>query len=167
MNVFLNLQWLIGGMRDDEIRRKNLFKLRKFLIHRLTEVCDLLLIAHIDRQGDCTAALPLSSGVLPRVIIQIGGRSLIAGDNLDQIPEINGSSSRGLSDSNFPNCVSAFELAGGIDNDLSLARLECASRRNNVAGTQDLPESCRLQSVFSQPILRIFQVDHLRQKTAP
>ncbi len=30
MNVFFNLQWLIGGMRDDEIRRKNLFKLRKF-----------------------------------------------------------------------------------------------------------------------------------------
>ncbi len=148
MNVLLNLQWLIGGVRDDEIRRKNLFKLCKFLIDRLTEVCDLLLIAHVDRQGDCTAALPLSSGVLPRVIVQIGGGSLIAGKNLDQIPQINGSSSRGLSDSNFPNCVSAFELAGGIDNDLSLARLECASRRNNVARAQDLSESCRLKSVL-------------------
>src|SRR5438445_8446863 len=149
MNVFLNLQGLIRRMGDDEIRRKNLFKLGKFLIDRLTEVCDLLLIAHVDRQGDCTAALPLSSGVLPRVIVQIGGRSLIGGKNLDQIPQINGSSSRGLSDSNFPNCISAFELAGGIDNDLSLARLECASRRNNVAGAQDLPESCWLESVLS------------------
>src|SRR6266571_7614343 len=129
-------------MRDDEVRRKNRFKLCKFLIDRLTEVRDLLLIAHVDRQGDCAAALPLSSGVLPRVIVQICGGSLIAGKNLDQIPQINRSSSRGLSDSNFPNCVSAFELAGGIDNDLSLACLECASRRNNVAGTQDLPESC-------------------------
>jgi len=45
MNVLLNLQWLIGGVRDDEIRRKNLFELCKFLIDRLTEVCDLLLIA--------------------------------------------------------------------------------------------------------------------------
>src|SRR5216683_7826836 len=124
MNVLLNLQGLIRGMGDDEIRRKNLFKLCKFLINRLAEVCDLLLIAHIDCQGDCTAALPLSSGVLPRVIIQIGGRSLIAGDNLDQIPQINGSSSRGLSDSNFPNGVSAFELAGRIDDDLSLVGLE-------------------------------------------
>src|SRR6266481_9915748 len=105
MNVLLNLQRLIGGVRDDEIRRKNLFELCKFLIDRLTEVCDLLLIAHVDRQGDRTAALPLSSGVLPRVIVQIGGRSLIAGKNLDQIPQINGSSSRGLSNSNFPNCV--------------------------------------------------------------
>src|SRR5882724_10237256 len=103
MNVFLNLQWLIGGMRDNEIRRKNLLKLCKFLIDRLTEVRDLLLIAHIDRQRDGTAALPLSSGVLPRVIVQIGGRSLIAGKHLDQVPQINGSSSRGLSDSNFPN----------------------------------------------------------------
>src|SRR5882757_8215573 len=148
MDVLLDLQGLIRGMGDDEIRRKNLFKLCEFLIDRLTEVCDLLLIAHIDRQGDCTAALPLSSGVLPRVIVQIGGRSLIAGKNLDQIPQINGSSSRGLSDSNLSNCVSAFELAGGIDNDLSLARLECASRRNNVARAQYLSESCWLESVL-------------------
>src|SRR5260370_17341409 len=119
---------------------------------RRTEVCDLLVIGHVDRQGDCTAALPLSSGVLPRVIVQIGGRSLIAGKNLDQIPQINGSSSRGLSDSNFPNCISAFELAGGIDNDLSLARLECASRRNNVAGAHDLPETSWLESLLAYSI---------------
>src|SRR5437868_9810861 len=140
MNVFLNLQRLIRGVGDDEIRRKNLFELCKFLIDRLTEVCDLLLIAHIDRQGDRTATLPLSSGVLPRVIVQIGGRRLIAGKNLDQIPEINGSSSRGLSDSDFPNGVSAFELAGRINNDLSLVGLECASRSNNVSRAQDLSE---------------------------
>src|SRR5229473_7023188 len=167
MNVFLDLQGLVGGMRDDEIRRKNLFKLCKFLIDRLTEVCDLLLIAHIDRQGDCTAALPLSSWVLPSVIVQIGGRSLVAGKNLDQIPQINGSSSRSLSDSDFPNGVSAFELAGRIDDDLSLVGLECASRRNDVARAQDLPESCRLQSVLSESILRIFQVDDLGQQASP
>src|SRR5438552_6264683 len=167
MNVLLNLQGLIGGVRDDEIGGKNLFELCKFLIDRQTEVCDLLLIAHIDRQGDCTAALPLSSGVQPRVIVQIGGRSLIAGKNLDQIPQINGRSGRGLSDSDFPNGVSAFELAGGIDYDLSLARLECASRRNNVARAKYLSESCRLKSVFSESILRIFQVDHLGQQASP
>src|SRR6266436_8483902 len=164
MNVLLNLQRLIGGVGDDETRRKNLLELCKFLIDRLTEVCDLLLIAHIDRQGDCTATLPLSSGVLPRVIVQIGGRRLIAGKNLDQIPEINGSSSRGLSDSDFPNGVSAFELAGRIDDDLSLPCLECAARRNNVARAQDLSESCRLKSVLGQSILRIFQVDYLGQQ---
>src|SRR4029077_1690753 len=98
-----------------------------FLIDRLAEVCDLLLIAHIDRQGDCTAALPLSSGVQPRVIVQICCGRLIAGKNLDQIPQINGSSSRGLSDSDLPNCVSTFKLAGRIDDDLSLAGFECAS----------------------------------------
>src|SRR6266704_6154681 len=106
MNVLLNLQWLIGGVRNDEVRRKNLFKLCKFLIDRLTEVRDLLLIAHVDRQGDCTAALPLSSGVLPRVIVQIGGGSLIAGKNLDKIPQINGSSSLSLSYGNIANCLS-------------------------------------------------------------
>ena len=79
----LTCNGLIRSVRDDEIRGKNLFRLCKFLIDRLAEVCDPLLIAHIDRQGDCTAALPLSTGVLPRVIVQIGGGSLIAGKNLD------------------------------------------------------------------------------------
>src|SRR6266550_5246615 len=138
MNVLLNLQWLVGGVRDDEVRRKNLFELCKFFIDRLTEVSDLLLIAHVDCKGDRTATLPVSSGVQPRVIVQICCGSLIAGNNLDQISQINGSSSRGLSDSDFPNGVSAFELAGRADNDLSLASFEFASRRNNVAGAQYL-----------------------------
>src|SRR6266852_8768911 len=161
MNVLLDLQGLIRSVRDDEIGRKNLFKLCKLLIDRLTKLCDLLLIAHVDCQGNRTATLPFSSGILPRVVVQICGGSLIAGKNLDQVSQINGSSSRGLSDSDFPNGVSAFELAGRIDDDLSLVGLECASRRNDVAGAQDLPDSCRLQSVLSESILRIFQVDDL------
>src|SRR6266850_4524765 len=128
MNVLLDLQGLIRGVRDDEICRKNLLKLCKFLIDRLTELRDLLLIAHVDCQGDCTATLPLSSWVLPRVIVQVSGGTLVAGKNLDQVPEINRGSGRSLTHSNIPNCVSAFELTGGIDNDLSLARLEFSSR---------------------------------------
>src|SRR5260370_39279348 len=111
MNVFLPLQRLIGGMRDNEIGWKNLLELCKFLIDGLTKLCNLLLIAHIDCQGDRTATLPLSSWVLPRVVVQIHGRTLVAGENLDQVPQINRSSGRSLRDSNLPNCVSAFELA--------------------------------------------------------
>src|SRR5712672_1697457 len=100
MNVLLDLQGLIRGVRDDEICRKNLLKLCKFLIDRLTKLCDLLLIAHVDCQGDCTATLPLSSWVLPRVIVQVRGGALVAGENPDQVPEIDRSSGRSLSDSN-------------------------------------------------------------------
>src|SRR5438270_4872834 len=107
MNVFLDLQGLIGGMRDDEICRKNLFKLCKFLIDRLTKLCDLLLVAHVDCQGDCAATLPLSRWAVPRVVVQIAGRALVAGDNLDQVPEINRSSGRSLGYGNIPNCASA------------------------------------------------------------
>src|SRR5229473_5354671 len=148
MNVVLNLQWLIGGVRNDDVRRKNLFELCKFLIDRLTEVCDLFLIAHVDRQGDCAAALPSTSWALPRVVVQIPGWALVAGKNLDQVSEINRSSGRGPSDSNLPNRVSAFELTRGIDSDLSLARHEFATRCNDVAGAQELAESCWLQSIL-------------------
>src|SRR5260370_10042265 len=134
MNVFLDLQGLIGGMRDDEICRKNLLKLREFLIDRLTKLCDLLLIAHVDCQGDCTATLPLSSGVLRCVVIKVLSGALVARKNLDQVPEINTGSGQSLSYGNIPNCVSAFELTRRVNNDLSLACFEFAARCNNVAG---------------------------------
>src|SRR5438445_3639542 len=146
-------------MRDDEIRRKNLLKLCKFLIDRLTEVCDLLLIAHVDCQGNCTATLPLSSGALPGVVVQIPRRTLVAGKNLDQVSEINRSSGRSLTYSNIPNCFSALELTRGIDNDLSLACLEFAARCNNVASAQDLSASWWLQSVLRKTVLRRLNVD--------
>src|SRR5580692_5777075 len=148
MNVLLDLQGLIGGMRDDEIRRKNLFKLKKFLIDRLTKLRDLLQIAHVDCQANCTATLPLTSRVLPRVVVQILGGSLVAGENLDQVPEINWSSGRGRRYNHIPNCISAFELPRGINDSLSLACLEFAPRRNNVVGAQDLSERRRLQSIL-------------------
>ncbi len=69
MNVFLNLQWLIGGMRDDQVGRKNLVELCKFLVDGFAERRDLLLVAHVDRKRDRTAALPFSLWVLPRVIV--------------------------------------------------------------------------------------------------
>src|SRR5260370_42685460 len=144
MNVLLNLQWLIGGVRNDEVRRKNLFELCKFLIDRLTEVCDLFLIAHVDRRGDCAAALPSTIWALPRVVVQIPGWALVAGKNLNQVSEINSSSGRERGYSNTDNRVSAFELTRGIDNDLSLARLEFSARCNDVSGAQQLAGgSCR------------------------
>jgi len=41
MNVFFDLKWLVGRMRDDQVRRKNLLKLSKFPVDRLTERRDL------------------------------------------------------------------------------------------------------------------------------
>src|SRR5260370_10129751 len=95
MNVMLNLRRLIGGVRNDEVSRKNLFELCKFLIDRLTEVCDLFLIAHVDRQGDCAAALQSTIWALPRVLVQIPGWALVAGKNRAQVPELNRRSGRG------------------------------------------------------------------------
>ncbi len=69
MNVFLNLQRLIGGMRNDQVRRKDFAELRKLPVDGLAKRRDLPLVAHVDRQRDRTAALPLSSRALPRVVI--------------------------------------------------------------------------------------------------
>src|SRR5882724_8009814 len=147
MNVFLNLQWLIGGMRDDQVRRKNLAELRKFLVHGLTERSDLLLVAHVDRKGDRTAPLPLSPWILPCVVIQVLGGALVSAADFDQVTEVDGSAGRRCGHSHIAYCIYAFELTGRVENYLPLASLECAARSDDVAGAQHISQRRWLQTV--------------------
>src|SRR5229473_7763927 len=139
MDVFLDLEWLIGGMRDDQVGRKNLAQLCKFLVDRLTERRDLLLVAHVDCKRDRTAALPLSFRVLPRVVIQILSGALVSAADFDQVAEINWSAGRRGGHSHIADRVYAFELTGRVEDYLSLAGLECAAGSNDVASAQDAP----------------------------
>src|SRR5882762_1113704 len=88
MNVFFHLQRLVGGMRDDQVRRKNLAELSKFPVDGLTERRDLPLVSHVDRKRDRTTALPLPLWVLPRVVVQVLSGALVAATDFDQVTEI-------------------------------------------------------------------------------
>ncbi len=88
MNVFFDLQWLVGGVRDDQVRRKNLVELRKFMVDGLAERRDLPLVSHVDRKRDCTTTLPLALWIFPRVVVQILSGALVAAADFDQITEI-------------------------------------------------------------------------------
>ena len=52
MNVFFDLEWLVRGMGDDQVRWKNLFELGQFPVDGLAERRDLPLVAHVDRKRD-------------------------------------------------------------------------------------------------------------------
>ena len=88
MNVFFDLQRLVGGMRDDQVGRKNLVDLSKFLVDGLTERRDLPPVAHVDRKRDRTTTLPLPLWVLPRVVVQVLSGALVAATDFDQVTEI-------------------------------------------------------------------------------
>ncbi len=60
MNVLLDLQRLVRGVRDNQVGGKNLVELSKFPVDRLTERRDLPLVSHIDCQSDRATTLPLS-----------------------------------------------------------------------------------------------------------
>ena len=49
VDVLLDLQRLVGRVRQNQVGGKNLPKVRKLRIHGLSETRDLLLIAHVDR----------------------------------------------------------------------------------------------------------------------
>src|SRR5229473_6546089 len=109
MNVFFDLQWLVGGMRDDQVRRENLVELSKFLVDGLAERGDLPLVAHIDRERDRTTSLPLPLWVFPRVVVQVLSGALVAATDFDQVAEIDGCAGRRRGHSNITYRIYVFE----------------------------------------------------------
>src|SRR5260370_13417385 len=59
------------------------------------------------------------------------------------------------------------ELTGRVENYLLLSGLEGAARSNDVTSAQHASKSPWLQPVRSQPVLRVFKIDRLRQYSAP
>src|SRR6266852_8924778 len=147
MNVFFNLERLVGGMRDDQISRKGLVDLSKFLVDGLAERSDLPLVAHVDRKRDRAATLPLPLRVFPRVVVQVLRGALVAAMDFDKVAKIDRCAGRRSGHSYITYCVDIFELAGGVENDLLLSSLERAARGNDVASTKHISKRRWLQSV--------------------
>jgi len=143
MNVFFDLERLVGGMRDDQISRKNLVDLSELLVDRLAERGDLPLVAHIDRKRDRAATLPLPLRVFPRVVVQVLRGALVAAMDFDKVAKIDRCAGRRSGHSYITYCVDIFELTGGVENDLLLASLERAARGNNVASTEHISKHSR------------------------
>src|SRR5258706_793491 len=167
MNVLLDLQRLVRGVRDNQVGGKNLVELSKFPVDGLTERRDLPLISHVDRQRDRTAALPLALWILPRVVVQVLSRALVAATDFDQVTEIDRCAGRRRGHSNIPYRVYVFELTGRVEDYLLLPSLERAAGSNNVTSTEHVSQSCRLEPIRGKPCLRIFKIDNLRQYASP
>src|SRR5260370_3988972 len=163
MNVFLDLERLVGGMRDDQVRRKNLLQLSKFPVDGLTEGRDLPLVAHIDRKRDRTTPLPLPLRIFPGVEIQVLSRALVAATDFNQVTEIDWRAARRDCHGNITYCVYVFELTGWVENYLLLSGHERAAGSNDVASTQHASKCRRLEPVRGEAILRVFKVDVLGQ----
>src|ERR1700691_4725430 len=110
MNVFFDLQWLVGSMRDDKVRRKNLLELSEFLVDGLTERRHFPLITHVDRKRDRTTALPIPLRVFPGVVVQVLSRALVAAADIDQVTKINGCAGRRPGHGNITYRIYVFEL---------------------------------------------------------
>src|ERR1700704_1587835 len=134
-------------MRNDQIGRQNLVELCKFLVNGLTERRDLLLIAHVDRKSDRTAALPFSSWVLPRVVIQVLSGTLVSAADFDEVTQIDRSAGRRCGHCDVAYRVYVFELTRGVENYLALAGLVCSARSDDVASTEQICQCPWLQSV--------------------
>src|SRR5258708_23735845 len=147
MNVLFDLQRLVGGMRDDQVRRKNLVELSKFLVDGLTERRDLPLVAHVDRERDRTAMLPLALWVFPRVVVQVLRRALVAATDFDQVTEIDGCAGRRRGHRNIPDRIYVVELTGRVPNYLLLSGRERAAGGNDAASTKHASERRWLEPV--------------------
>src|SRR5712664_853415 len=149
MNVFFDLQWLVRGMRDDQVGRQNLFELSKLLVHGLTERRDLPLVAHVDRKRNRTTTQPLPLGILPGVVVQVLSGTLVAATDFDQVTEIDRRANRRRGHSNITNRVDVLELIGGVENHLLLSGLKRTARGNDVTSAEHASKCGWLKPVRS------------------
>src|SRR5205823_13905160 len=70
MNVFFDLEGLVRGMGDDQVRWKNLFELGQFPVDGLAERRDLPLVAHVDRKRDHTSELQSLAYLVCRLLLE-------------------------------------------------------------------------------------------------
>src|SRR6266404_1482048 len=161
VDVFLYLQRLVGGVYGDEISREDAMQLCQFRVHGLAELGDLLLIAHINGDGNGSTAAPLSVGVPPCVVVQVIRRALVSATYINEVAQVDGSASRRCRHNTVADCLGAFELPGRSQRDLALSRLEDSAGRDDIVGLNQFGQIGRLQSVGGEPILREFQVNGL------
>src|SRR5713226_9067068 len=112
MNIFFDLQRLVGGMRDDQVGRQNLSELSKLLVDGLTKRRDLPLVAHVDRKRNRTTTQPLPLRILLGVVVQVLSGTLVAATDFDQITEIDWCATRRDGQRNITYRVYIFELTG-------------------------------------------------------
>src|ERR1700730_15475736 len=134
MDVFLYRQRLVGGVGSDQVGRKDAMQLCEFRVDGLAEFGDLLLIAHIDGDGDSATAAPVSVAVPPGVIVQVVRRSLVSATYIDEIAQVYGSACRGGGHNAVADSLGVFELPGRSEGDLALTGFEHAAWRDDVVG---------------------------------
>ena len=69
-------------------------ELCQFRVDRLAEFGDLILIAHVDGDGNGSATAPVTVSVLPRVVVQIIRRAMVSAAYIDEIAQLNRSAGR-------------------------------------------------------------------------
>src|SRR3982074_1455769 len=108
-------------------------ELRQFSVDGLAEFRDLLLIAHINGNGNRSTAPPISIGSLPGVVVQVICRALVSAAYIDKVAEVDGRDCRRGRRSAIPNGLGALELPGRSQSDLALPSLEHSAWCDDVA----------------------------------
>src|SRR5580704_6976333 len=136
-------------------------ELCQFPVDRLAEPGDLVLIAHVDGDRNCSAASPMTFGILPRVVVQIVGRAPVAAAYIDQVAQVDRSACPRRRYNDVTDRIGTLELPRRIQGDLPLSRLKNPARRDNIAGLNQLVKIASLQPVGGEPILGEFEINCL------
>src|SRR5215470_18579537 len=108
----------------------------------------------------------MSIWVSPRVVIKVRGRRLIAPADLYDIPQIHRGAFGSSRYCHVADALCAIKLPRGNESDPALACFDCSTRRDDVSGIKHLGEISRTQAVGREAILRVIQIDGLRQNAA-
>ena len=88
-------------------------ELCQFGVDGLAEFSDLLLIAHINGNGNRSTTPPMSIGSLPSVVVQVICWALVSAAYINEVAEVDGSACRGR-DSAIPMALGLSNCPEGV-----------------------------------------------------
>ena len=106
---------------------------------------------------------PLSVFVAPRQEIQIRRRALVAARDVHQVAQIYRAVRRRYSDDDVADCLRIREQAGWIDHHVLRSDFQRSGRQRDVLRAQNIFQLGRIISILRQSLLRVIEVDLLRQ----
>src|SRR5262249_46994465 len=135
------------------------------IVDGLAEFVDLRARSHLNSEGDCAIAMPVTVFVAPGIEIQEPGGTLITPHHLRDVTQIDRSSGSRCSDCDVREFVLALELAGGVNRNGFAPDAQLTSRQRDVSRAENVVQLTGLKTIRGEPRLRIEQVNAFIQHT--
>ena len=135
------------------------FSSRQRRVDVFSELADVSVRAHLDRDRDGAAALPVALRVAPVVEVQVARRAVIAPLDIHHVAQVNGRTLLRAGDRHVADLLFTLKLAGRVDGKVLPHGFQLTACRRDVARAQDVRQVSGPQAVGGDALLGVKEKD--------